>query len=272
MDSSYLMENSEEVYRLESKTRAEVVKAQALRAGLRPGMRVADICCGSGVTSSFLGELTGAEGEVVGIDLSTERIEHAKSHYSRENISFICRDIRQDLKDLGRFDFLWVRFVLEYYREEAFEIVRNLSTLLAKEGILCLIDLDHNCLNHYGIKPELEEAIKAAMGFLEREENFDPYAGRKLYSHLYRLGVTQIQAHVSAHHLIYGELKAHDQFNWLKKIEVISRRTDLRLPHYHNISDFLEDFRTFFSDPARFTYTPAISCWGILEDRPLPLL
>lgn len=266
MDSTYLMENSEEVLRLERKTREEVVKAQALRAGLKPGMRVADICCGSGVTSSFLGELTGSRGEVLGIDLSAERIDHARNHYSRENISFLCRDIRNNLRDLGKFDFLWVRFVLEYYRKEAFDIVKNLSTLLADKGILCLIDLDHNCLNHYGIKPELEEAIKAAMHLLEEEENFDPYAGRKLYSHLYHLGFTGIEAHVSAHHLIYGELKAHDQFNWLKKIEVISRRTGLTLPHYRNISDFLEDFRTFFSDPARFTYTPAISCWGTFAD------
>lgn len=267
MDSTYLMENDEEVYRLESKTSAEVVRAQALRAGLRPGMRVADICCGSGLTTSFLGELAGEEGEAVGIDISAERIEHARSHYGRNNVSFVRRDIREELGDLGKFDFIWVRFVLEYYRAEAFDIVKNIASSLAGGGILCLIDLDHNCLNHYGLKPELEEAVAAAMRYLEEEENFDPYAGRKLYSHLYRLGLDRIEVNMSAHHLIYGELKEHDEFNWMKKIEVVSARTGLKLPHYRTISGFLGDFHAFFSDPARFTYTPAISCWGTLTDR-----
>ncbi len=266
MAKRYLMENDEEVFRLETKTDGEVLRQQVLRAGFHPGMRVADICCGSGLTTSLLGELAGPEGSVLGIDLSTERIGHALEHYRSDNVDFVCRDIRDDLRDLGRFDFIWVRFVLEYYREEAFELVRNISSILAQDGILCLVDLDHNCLNHYGISPELDEAVAAAMRFLEQYENFDPYAGRKLYSHLFKLNYDQIEVNLSAHHLIYGELKKSDEFNWMKKIEVVSAKTGVRLPHYDEISDFLRDFHTFFSDPGRFTYTPLISCWGRATD------
>jgi ubiquinone/menaquinone biosynthesis C-methylase UbiE len=266
MGDHYLMENDEEVFRLETKTDAEVLRQQTLRAGLRPGMRVADICCGSGLTTSLLGELAGPEGSVLGIDLSTERIQHALAHYGNDSVDFLCRDVREDLRDLGKFDFIWVRFVLEYYRKEAFEIVKNITSILGENGILCLIDLDHNCLNHYGISPELNEAVAEAMRFLEEYENFDPYAGRKLYSHLYKLNFDQIEVNLSAHHLIYGALKESDEFNWMKKIEVVSAKTGVRLPHYDEISGFLRDFHTFFSDPGRFTYTPLISCWGRAAD------
>jgi ubiquinone/menaquinone biosynthesis C-methylase UbiE len=262
MNSMYLMENDEEVIRLESKTDGNVVCRQALKAGLLPGMRVADICCGTGLTTSFLSNLTGPEGWAIGIDVSKERIAHARSHYENSTTGFACRDIREDLADLGKFDFIWVRFILEYFRDEAQDIVRNLSSILSENGILCLIDLDHNCLNHYNINGKLEKAIQTAIKYLEEHENFDPYAGRKLYSHLYRAGFHDIEVDLAAHHLIYGELKETDEFNWLKKIEVVSQKIGLTLPGYEAIADFLTDFHAFFSSPERFTYTPLISCWG----------
>ena len=40
---SYLMENESETYRLDIKTDENIVKEQALWAGIKPGMRVADL-------------------------------------------------------------------------------------------------------------------------------------------------------------------------------------------------------------------------------------
>jgi len=129
-------------------------------------------------------------------------------------------------------------------------------------GILCLVDLDHNCLNHYGLSPRLEAALNAALKQMEEKGNFDPYAGRKLYSHLYRLGFADIRVEAGVHHLIYGELNEVDSFNWIKKIDTISRNMDIVLPGYADIEEFRSDFISFFSDPGRFTYTPLIACSG----------
>jgi hypothetical protein len=145
---------------------------------------------------------------------------------------------------------------------EAFDIVKNCASILKPGGTLCLIDLDHNCMSHYGISPRLEHAVKSALSILEKVANFDPYAGRKLYSHLYRLGFTGITAHVEAHHLIYGPLRGTDEMNWMSKITVIPGRINAALPGYGSIGEFQEDFRRFFTDPGRFSYTPLIACWG----------
>ncbi|OHD81673.1 MAG: methyltransferase type 11 [Spirochaetes bacterium RIFOXYC1_FULL_54_7] len=267
MSIDYLMESDEEALRLELKTDAAVVQAQATLAGLKPGMRVADICCGAGLTTAILGGMASPGGHALGIDASSGRIQHARTRYGQAGSLFECRDIREDLSDLGKFDFVWVRFVLEYFKAEAFDVVRNLGSIVADGGILCLIDLDHNSLNHYGLSDRLEKALRVSIAALEDTVNFDPYAGRKLYSHLYRLGYTDIQADVGAHHLIYGPLRDSDAFNWLKKIEVVHRRTGFAIPGYGSAAEFSADFEAFFTDPGRFTYTPVINCWGQLPRK-----
>ncbi|MCX7788019.1 MAG: methyltransferase domain-containing protein [Spirochaetes bacterium] len=262
MKIRYIMENDQEILRLELKTEEAKVIEQATRAGLSAGMRVADIGCGTGRTTAILHQIVGPKGYAVGVDGSKERIRHATERYGKEGISFALRDIRQPLEDLGLFDFIWVRFILEYFKDEAFSLVQNFAQLLKPGGILCLIDLDHNSLNHYGLSPRLEGAIRAAITQMEERLDFDPYAGRKLYSHLYRLGFHDIAVHVEAHHLIYGSLRNTDAFNWIRKIEVLAKKLEFTLPGYSSPEEFKEDFLRFFEDPGRFTYTPLIACWG----------
>jgi len=257
------MESDEEALRLDIKTDAKVVERQSLWAGIKPGMRVADICSGSGKTTSVLHTLVQPGGTVVGVDGSEKRIEYAKKYYAVEGIEFKCKDIQKQLDDLGTFDLVWVRFVLEYYRAQSFDIVKNISRIVKPGGILCLIDLDHNCLSHFGLSQKLERALFSAIKILEEEANFDPYVGRKLYSYLYTLGYQDIDLDMAAHHLIFGKLKDTDAFNWMKKIEVVSKKIQFQFEEYKGHKEFIEDFEKFFTDPERFTYTPVILCRGM---------
>lgn len=257
------MESETEALRLEMKTARKEVIDQALWAGLAPEMRVADIGCGSGKTTFILHELVQPHGEVVGVDSSADRIFHAKRNYHAKGLSYCCRDFCETLEDLGLFDFIWVRFVLEYHREKAFEIVKNISRLLKPGGILCLIDLDYNCLSHFGIPARLEQTIFNIMKKLESESDFDPYMGRKLYSFLYDLDFENISVSLSAHHLIAGTLEKVDAFNWARKVEVAVKRSGYEFLEYNGgFDEFFEEFQKFFRDPRRFTYTPLISCRG----------
>jgi len=261
--TQYIMEHDEEAIRLDIKTDIKTVNRQALWAGLQPGMRVADIGCGSGITTSFLHKMVQPDGEIIGIDFSETRIRHAIGHYGRNGIDFICKDIHEPLHGLGEFDFIWVRFLLEYHRSRSSDIVNNLLGSLKAGGILCLIDLDYNCLSHFGLSPRLQNSINGIMETLEKSFDFDPYAGRKLYSYLYDIGCKDIDVDITYHHLIYGELNETDAYNWTKKVEVAAKTSGYSFDEYKGgYDEFFEEFKSFFSDPRRFTYTPIISCRG----------
>ena len=262
-DRSYIMEGEEESFRLDLKTDPKIIEELAIWAGIRPGMRIADLGCGPGKTTFYLNNLVQPGGSVTGVDISQKRIDYAQAHYLEGCMEFITGDIRKPLDKSGLFDFIWVRFVLEHYLSNSFDIVKNISSVLKPGGIMCLVDLDYNCLSHYGLSLRLEKALYGIMSFLEKHANFDPYVGRKLYAYLYDLKYYQIDTRIDAHHCIFGQLKETDLFNWMKKVEIAAKNSGYGFEEYEDAFEgFLAEFRQFFLDPRRFTYTPVIVCRG----------
>jgi len=267
--ASYLMDHEEETVRLEVKTDPEAVREEARWCGVQPGMRVMDAGCGPGLTSSLLLEMARPGGEVLGVDYMEPRIRDAREKYGHEpGIEFLQHDLRQPLPPVAPFDLIWVRFVLEYNLRESLEIVRNLTDCLKPDGLLCLMDLDYNCLSHYPLPQRMEEVLLGSMARMQTEFNFDPFAGRKLYSYLYDLNYRDVTVQMKAHHLIYGSLRSSDLFNWTKKIQVMAGHLTGAFDGYPGGGQgFFSDFSAFFQDPRRFTYTPLILCRGRKPSR-----
>lgn len=259
----YIMEDAQEIERLELKTDPQAVLKQAQWAGLAPGMRVADIGCGPGLTSHILHDAVQPAGQVVGVDFSGDRIEHARNRYQQNGLVFQQEDFFGDLTALGHFDFVWARFVLEFHRSRATELVANLSRLVKPGGVLCLVDLDYNCLSHDGLPERVNATIQDVVKGLEEKADFDPYAGRRLYGHLFDLEYQELRVDMSSHHLIYGELTEVERYNWERKVLVAARRSGCDFSLYGgDFYAFAEEFTTSFKNSRRFTYTPLICCCG----------
>ena len=236
---------------------------QATWAGLKPGMRVLDVGCGPGITTASLAQCVGATGSVVGLDRSEERIDHARSSYGQSNVTFVCRNFFDDLDDLGSFDFVWIRFVLEYFHRESFQLVRHVADSIKPGGLYCLADLDQNCMNHYGFSARLEQTFKQLAEAQIAKNNFDPFVGRKLFTYLYDLGFQGLRVDVKMHHLVFGELSEFDRWNWWHKIELAGRRSGLIFEDYEDgFAGFEKEFIEYFTDPRRFAYTPLILARG----------
>ncbi len=261
---TYLMENQDEGKRLELKTDIEAVKRQAAWAGIGPGMRVLDVGCGTGITTGALAELVGPNGHVTGLDFSAERLTTAREQFGANNVDFVCHNIHQPYHSDHPYDAMWTRFFLEYFKAEQQQIVVHSVASLKPGGIACLADLDNNSLGHSGISERLQQTLLDVMSRLEKDFNFDPYAGRRLYGHLYNLGFQDISCTVEAHHLIYGEIEEKDSYNWLRKVEVAAQKSGCPYTAYAgSFEAFHREVQEFLNDPQRFTYTPLIIARGI---------
>ena len=203
-------------------------------------------------------------GSVLGVDYSRERVNYAGKHYGKQKgIEFDLHDLRDPMDQFGTFDLIWIRFVLEYHRNGAVQIVQNMIECLKPGGCLCLLDLDYNCLIHHELPPNTMAVLHKIMNAVEHY-NFDTFIGRKLYSFLYDAGFENISVELMAHNLFYGEMKDSDKFNLTKKIEIAGKTmNDLIESCYPGgYPQLYEDFMCHLEDPRRFTYTPLLICKG----------
>ncbi len=260
---NYLMEHPEEYQRLEKKTRANQVIRQASWAGIKPGMHVLDAGCGVGKTTAILKEVVGETGRVTGLDISASRLSEARKSYGAPGVNFVEHDLSTAHVAAETYDAVWIRFLLEYFLDDPLTIVRNAIHSLKPGGILILADLDNNSMGHYGHTERLEKTIRDILHCLQKNRNFDPYAGRKLYAHMVDLGFDAIDVEVEAHHLFHGELSTVDAENWLSKIDVAVKHSGCLYEEYDgSFEAALEEFKTYFFDPRRFIYTPLIITRG----------
>lgn len=164
-------------------------------AGLRPGMRVLDIGCGSGDVTLIAAELVGSAGHVVGIDRSVRMVHAAQERVSVagvDNVTFETRDIN-DPPD-GPFDAVVGRRVLMYHPDPV-RAVRGLAAALRDGGIVAFHE-------HAAVEPLPEDGLvlhRTVQGWLRetvRREGGNVRMGLELHAALTQagLGVAQIRA------------------------------------------------------------------------------
>jgi len=86
-------------------------KRALLRAGLAGGMRVLDVACGTGVLSAHAQRIVGAEGFVLGLDLSAGMLRQAR----RRGVRNLTRAAAESLPVAsGCFDFLDMGYALRH--------------------------------------------------------------------------------------------------------------------------------------------------------------
>lgn len=108
-----------------------------MHAGLKPGMKVLDIGCGSGIMTCWIAEQVGNSGFVVGIDNNKNQLQAAKNRAEAtllKNTEFkLCS--AYDIQALNeQFDWVYCRFVLHHLHDPD-KVVTNIFQVLLPGGI-----------------------------------------------------------------------------------------------------------------------------------------
>lgn len=106
-----------------------------IRAGLKSGMRVLDIGCGSGVMTKWMADVVGTDGYVLGIENNQHQLDAAiKNYQTNKNMGFkLCS--AYDITALNEtFDLVYCRFVLHHLHEPQ-KVIQQIYAVLANGGM-----------------------------------------------------------------------------------------------------------------------------------------
>ena len=151
-----------------------------LEAGLRRGMRVADLGCGVGMVTELLAGLVGPRGSVVGIDFSAAQLAQARERLKRGGAN--TRFVEASATDTGlspeSFDLVYCRFLLIHLPEPE-RALREMGALLKPNGILVCEDGD---LTACGSEPPSAlDAFADLWGRLGPKRGLDYTLGLRLF-------------------------------------------------------------------------------------------
>ena len=168
-------------------------KRGLLKAGLKPGMRVADFGCGVGAMTRNFAEMVGPNGHATGIDLHEPQLVEAASlctGYGLSNVSFWQADACDTRLSDSMFDLVYCRFLLIHVPDPG-ACLREMKRVLKPGGIIFVEDGDllsggsapPSALDHFG-------------GLFERlgpKKGVDYRLGRDLYHLVKRAGFEDVE-------------------------------------------------------------------------------
>ncbi|BAZ16504.1 type 11 methyltransferase [Calothrix sp. NIES-4071] len=114
------------------------------RVGLKEGMRVADIGCGTGNVSSMMASIVGLSGLVHGIDMSSEQLDIARSQatvLNLKNVEFTCGSAYDTKLPKEFFDLVYCRFLLMHLHQPVHALL-EMRALLKPGGLLVCEEAD----------------------------------------------------------------------------------------------------------------------------------
>jgi len=151
-----------------------------LDAGLRRGMRVADLGCGVGMVTALLAELVGPEGYVVGIDASAAQLAqaHKRMPPGGTNIRLVQASATDTGLPPGMFDLVYCRFLLIHLAEPE-QALRQMWALLKPNGILVCEEVDVTSAGSE--PPSALDVFSDLWGRLGPARGVDYTLGRRLF-------------------------------------------------------------------------------------------
>jgi ubiquinone/menaquinone biosynthesis C-methylase UbiE len=185
----------EEVLRLEAQGKVyhRLLEKEIDLLGLKPGMRVLDAGCGTGVVTRRIAVKV-SPGEVYGVDMDPLFIEEAKKLAVKEKASNITYNLGNidDLEfDDDVFDLSYSRLVLMHV-EDPVKTVAEMVRVTKKGGIIAISDQDDGGIIVY---PELPKMLQmfSKYGSLAKMRGEDRFIGRKLFSIMEQAGLSSIE-------------------------------------------------------------------------------
>ncbi len=210
-------------------------------AGLDRGMKVLDLACGPGITSTYIAQLVDT-GTVLGLDLNPDFITLAnqyKETYQINNVYFQEGDAYQLNLPQKDYDFTYARFLFQHL-EHPQNIMTNVWQHLKKDGTFCIMDIDDTWLTIYPTPPSFE-TLKQQAADAQKVKGGDRFVGRKLAYYMKKAGFEDVQTTVLTVSMDDLGVKTFLDITTAFKLEQITQLTNATNFDLSTIYEFCEN-------------------------------
>ncbi len=128
--------------RLHSRDKAQNLRKYLIKeAKVKPGMKVLDLCTGTGSVAIFTINAMGEEGLVVGCDFSFGMLRKAKEKSKSKNIAWVLADVTSlPFRDTS-FDLVFCAYgFYELKDKEKIDALKEISRVLVPNGYFCMME------------------------------------------------------------------------------------------------------------------------------------
>jgi len=177
-------------------------------AGLRAGMRVAEIGCGIGFTARWAAAQVSPGGSVVGVDASAEQLRLGEKYAAEagaSNLSFREGNAYESGLPRDSFDLVYSRFLLCHLADPG-KALAEMSSLLKRGGILVCEDHDDGGIFTEPATHAYQRLVEIS-GAVNRSHGLDSYIGLKLPQLFQEAGFPQPEVKVNQIAVRRGEEK-----------------------------------------------------------------
>lgn len=184
-------------YKAKEKYRLQMVED----LGLQPGNFVLDVGSGPGLWSNELAKKVAPNGKIIGIDLSVDALNYAKSNLENYPHQDIIEYAQADFFNMPypdeTFDFVFCANSQMYFTDAQKEqLLKEQKRVVKTGGKIASKEYDGETIILYPIPPELWLKMKNAVGqvLVERAEKdyYDEYVARKGRTLFFNLGLKDI--------------------------------------------------------------------------------
>jgi SAM-dependent methyltransferase len=176
------------------------------RIGVQLGWRCLDLCCGVGGITDLLSRRVGLNGEVIGLDADSWKLEVARD-WARMNLLDNVRYIEGDAFDTGltpaSFDLVHTRFALGVI-PNGVRMLDHILSLVRPGGVVFLEEADIGtllCVPGHRAWDRAVDAMTRVFG----QVGADLELGRKLFALLRRAGLGELRVRPCVHALRAGQ-------------------------------------------------------------------
>lgn len=136
-------------------------RAMLARIGEGAGLRVLDLCCGTGGIADVLSDWVGERGEVVGADLDAAKLDEARAWAKTlgiDNVSFVEANAFATGLPAHSFDLVHTRFAISTIKD-GIGILDHMLTLVRPNGIVFVEEANTHTMQCDPTTPDWEEGL-----------------------------------------------------------------------------------------------------------------